>query len=119
MVHHGDALARESGDASLTETVVSGRLDALGPRLAAMCRYALKLTVQPDAVRADDLEPLREVELSDRDIVDLNQVVAYFNYVNRIADGLGVELEDHWPADVPRSRTYRLGGKRPPTNPAG
>ncbi len=39
-----------------------------------------------------------------RDLVDANQVVAYFDYVNRIADGLGVELEEDWPEDVRRSR---------------
>jgi uncharacterized protein YciW len=44
---------------------------------------------------------LRASGLTDRDIVDLNQVVAYFNYVNRIAEGLGVELEARW-ADTPR-----------------
>lgn len=49
-----------------------------------------------------DLVPLRAVGLTDRDIVDLNQVVAYFNYVNRVADGLGVELEARW-ADTPGS----------------
>ena len=42
---------------------------------------------------ADDLDELRGLGLSDRDIVDANQVVAYFNYVNRVAHGLGVELE--------------------------
>ena len=47
-----------------------------------------------------DLGPLRAAVLVDRDIVDLNQVVAYFNYVNRVADGLGVELEARW-ADTP------------------
>jgi uncharacterized protein YciW len=47
-----------------------------------------------------DLAPLRTSGLADRDIVDLNQVVAYFNYVNRVADGLGVELEARW-ADTP------------------
>jgi uncharacterized protein YciW len=47
-----------------------------------------------------DLAPLRASGLGDRDIVDLNQVVAYFNYVNRVADGLGVELEARW-ADTP------------------
>lgn len=55
-----------------------------------------------------DLDPLRAQGLDDRAIVDLNQVVAYFNYVNRIADGLGVELEQRWPADVRHHRDYRL-----------
>ncbi len=46
--------------------------------------------------------------MTDRDIVDANQVVAHFNYVNRIADGLGVELEPYWPDEVRAPRTYPL-----------
>ena len=41
-----------------------------------------------------DVESLRRVGLSDRDILDVCEVTAYYAYVNRIADGLGVELED-------------------------
>ena len=44
-----------------------------------------------------DIEPLRTVGLDDRAIVDANQVVSYYNYVNRVADGLGVELENEPP----------------------
>lgn len=55
--------------------------------------YAEKLTRRPAAVDESDLNNLREFGLGDRDILDLNQVVAYFNYVNRVADGLGIELE--------------------------
>lgn len=39
------------------------------------------------------MAPLRDAGLTDRDIVDLNQVVGYYAYVNRVADGLGVTLE--------------------------
>ena len=108
MVQHGAALVREGGDAALTEAVASAELDVLPQRLRALCAYALKLTVTPWAVAEDDLRPLRDVGLSDRDIVDANQVVAYFNYVNRIADGLGVELEDDWPAELRERRRYRV-----------
>ncbi len=48
------------------------------------------------------MDALRAADLDDRAIVDANQVVAYFNYVNRIADGLGVELEATWPEQVRR-----------------
>lgn len=58
-----------------------------------MLDYAVKLTEKPAAVKKEDLDKLRKFDLSDRDILDLNQVVAYFNYVNRTADGLGIELE--------------------------
>lgn len=58
-----------------------------------MLDYAVKLTAKPAAVKKEDLDKLRKFDLSDRDILDLNQVAAYFNYVNRTADGLGIELE--------------------------
>ncbi|HYX86892.1 MAG TPA: hypothetical protein VE777_18130 [Gaiellales bacterium] len=60
---------------------------------------------------------LRAAGLDDRAIVDANQVVSYFNYVNRVADGLGVELEADWPAEARRPRSYPLAGAsvdRPP-----
>jgi hypothetical protein len=53
-----------------------------------------------------DIELLRAEGLDDRAIVDANQVVAYFNYVNRVADGLGVELEPSWPAALRTPRSY-------------
>jgi alkylhydroperoxidase family enzyme len=39
---------------------------------------------------------LRSVGFSDKAILQINLVINYFNYVNRLADGLGVELEDYW-----------------------
>jgi len=62
-----------------------------------MVDYALKLTRTPWDVRKDDLNPLRDAGLGDREILDLAMVVAYFAYVNRLADGLGVELEPGGP----------------------
>ncbi len=76
MVHHGAALLQEGASAALTEAVVSADLDALPDRLRALCAYALKLTVRPWAMERADVEALRRAGLSDRDIVDANQVVA-------------------------------------------
>jgi len=59
-----------------------------------MLCYAEKLTKKPNSVEKEDIKNLKEMGLSDKDILDLNQVVSYFNYVNRIAEGLGIELED-------------------------
>jgi uncharacterized peroxidase-related enzyme len=100
LVHHGAALARESGDTALAETVASGRLEQLDERMAALCCYAVKLTLTPHEMQRGDIDELRRVGLDDRAIVDANQVVSYYNYVNRIADGLGVELEDSWPEEA-------------------
>jgi hypothetical protein len=52
------------------------------------------------------------VGLDDRAVVDANQVVAYFDYVNRVVEGLGVELEEHRPATVAPPLWARPGGCR-------
>jgi NAD(P)H-hydrate epimerase len=106
VVQHGEALTRESGDASLAEAVVSGNVEKYGPRLAALLEYARKLTFTPAEIVEEDLERLRSYGLDDRAIVDTNQVVSYFNYVNRVADGLGVQLERDWPPEQRRLRRY-------------
>ena len=59
----------------------------------ALCDHAVKLTKSPREMTEDDVLRLREAGLSDRAINDATQVIAYFNYINRIADGLGVDLE--------------------------
>jgi uncharacterized peroxidase-related enzyme len=109
VVQHGAALTRESGRAELAEAVASGNHEELDERMRALCGYALKLTLRPGNVVEADLAPLREAGLSDRDIVDTNQVVSYFNYVNRVVDGLGVELEPYWPAELRHRRRMRSG----------
>ena len=60
----------------------------------ALCDFASKLTLTPSQMCSDDLEVLRSHGLDDRAIHDATQVIAYFNYINRVADALGVEPED-------------------------
>lgn len=60
----------------------------------ALCEYAAKLTHTPSEMTPADLNALREEGLDDRAIHDATQVISYFNYINRIADALGVEPED-------------------------
>jgi uncharacterized peroxidase-related enzyme len=66
----------------------------LSPRERAILDYAVKLTATPSQMAQSDVVRLRDAELSDAEILDACQVTAYYNYVNRMADGLGVELED-------------------------
>ena len=68
----------------------------LPPAERAMLDYALKLTAHPQKMTAQDVEALRAEGLDDRAIHDLCAVTAYFAFVNRMADGLGVELEERW-----------------------
>jgi len=58
-----------------------------------MLSYAERLTRAPAGVDSVDIDGLRAVGFSDRDILDIAEVTAYFAYVNRIADGLGVAVE--------------------------
>ncbi len=76
--------------------------------MKALCVYAVKLTLEPWAMSSADVEELRRAGLDDRGIVDANQVASYFNYVNRIADGLGVELESSWREELRRPRQYPI-----------
>ena len=61
-----------------------------------MLDYAAKLTMTPWDMEEADIIALRESGFDDRAILDIAQVVAYYAYVNRIADGLGVSLEAYW-----------------------
>lgn len=61
-----------------------------------MLDYAAKLTRRPGEMREADVVALREGGFDDRAILDIAQVVGYYAYVNRIADGLGVSLESYW-----------------------
>ena len=61
-----------------------------------MLQYAIVLTASPHSVSQADVDELRRVGFDDTGILDICQVVSYYNYVNRLADGLGVELEPSW-----------------------
>lgn len=58
-----------------------------------MVDYADKLTLTPAGITAADIDRLRANGFDDRAIHDACAIVSYFAFVNRIADGLGVELE--------------------------
>lgn len=61
-----------------------------------MLDYSAKLTRTPWSMTEADARQLRHCGFCDRAILDIAQVVAYYAYVNRIADGLGVSLERYW-----------------------
>lgn len=66
---------------------------ALSKRERALIEYAKKLTSSPYEVSQADIEYLRASELDDVAILHACQIIAYFNFVNRLAHGLGVQLE--------------------------
>ena len=92
--HHLEALRRYIDDEdTLALLSTADGLETLEPRLSNMVRHAEKLTTAPQAMTESDLGELRAVGLSDRDILDITLVTAYFNFVNRIALGLGVSFD--------------------------
>ena len=91
--HHAEALRRYIKDDEILEMLMSADgLETLEPRLSNIVRHAEKLTSAPSAMTETDLGELRAVGLTDKDILDLTLVVGYFNFVNRIALGLGVSF---------------------------
>ena len=58
-----------------------------------MLDYAIKLTREPWTMLKTDVQELRDAGFCDTDILDIAQIIGYFAYVNRFADGLGVSVE--------------------------
>jgi len=97
MTHHGAALRRLTRDSDLaTRFATDWRTAELAATDRAMCGYAEKLTLRLQEMNQGDVAALREAGLDDRGILDTCQIVAYFNFVARLAEGLGVELESYW-----------------------
>jgi uncharacterized peroxidase-related enzyme len=59
----------------------------------ALCAFAERLSLLPWQAAREDIDALRDAGFDDRAIHDAAQVIGYFNYINRMADGLGVDLE--------------------------
>lgn len=82
-------------DGSLKEAVLTDWRSAnLSARERAMLEYAEKLTLAPRTMRRADLDAMRREGLDDRAILQVNLITSYFNYINRVADGLGVGKGD-------------------------
>lgn len=95
MQAHAHDLRVEVKEAELADALEHGpwRDAPLSAAELAFCAYAEKLTLTPAEMRESDVQSLRDLGWSDREIHDGCQVIAYFNYINRIADGLGVDPE--------------------------
>ena len=93
-----------------------------------MLEYAELLTVNPSGVTFDDVEGLRQAGWRDEDIVDIVHIVGAFNYLVRIADGLGIALEPEWAGhahelgflegNMPKPIANEAIAARPPGPPA-
>lgn len=105
LLHHGANLRRQlehSGRRPDDGRVFVGTLSEdwtqadLSPSERTMLHFAVRLTREPGGVREEDITALRAVGFNDEAIHDLCAVAAYFNFVNRMAIGLGVEVEERF-----------------------
>lgn len=67
--------------------------DAFSGKELALLRYVAKLTAEVAGMRKSDVDALRAAGCDDGEILEINQVCAYFNYSNRLLNGLGVTTE--------------------------
>jgi len=95
--HHAEALSffwKDEG--KLSAFVDDYNSIDLDEKDLLLCGFAQRLTVNPDKVEKENhIDPLKQKGINDREILDATLVVSYFNFVNRIVMGLGVELESN------------------------
>lgn len=91
--HHSQALAHYWKDEAKIDALINdpGSLD-LSERVNAIIDYVTNLTEKPAEMHSSQVERLRNSGFADEDILNINMIAAYFNFVNRIAVGLGVEF---------------------------
>jgi uncharacterized peroxidase-related enzyme len=90
--HHAEALRVYWRDTDRVRELAAGKAEAAAsPRLRAILGYAVALTLEPRSVTREHVEALRAAGLSDAEILNANMVTAYFGFVNRVVEGLGVE----------------------------
>jgi len=98
VANHWANAAHLIGDAARAEKIEAA-LDARSPQDVfdgaelAMLHYAEKLTVLPGAMEKSDIDELKNAGVDDGEILEVNQIIGYFNYVNRCLNGLGVTTE--------------------------
>jgi uncharacterized peroxidase-related enzyme len=84
----------DEADRFVAQVATNWRKAPLNVADHALCEFAEKLSLRPAEMTAGDVNRLRDHGFDDRAIHDATQVIAYFNYINRVADGLSVALED-------------------------
>jgi len=93
--HHGESLNRYWKDDDKLKALTNGYKNiGLSEKDIAILDYAVKLTLSPGEMIEADVESLREHGLDDKAILNVALIASYFNFVNRVAMGLGVDYSD-------------------------
>ncbi len=93
--HHSEALRfYVADDDFIAQLQQDYRRVSLSEPDRAMLEYGRKLTLRPASLSRQDVERLREAGFRDEEILTINLITSYFNFVNRVAEGLGVEFSE-------------------------
>ncbi|KYK34655.1 MAG: hypothetical protein AYK22_05040 [Thermoplasmatales archaeon SG8-52-3] len=91
--HHAESLNNYWKDGNKIEKFIEDfNSIEISLRLQNILDYVFKLTGNPSYLKENDIDNLRKSGFSDKDILDINLITSYFNFINRIALGLGVEF---------------------------
>lgn len=90
---HGGFLRRQTGDDALVNALLGDFAEAdLSEADLAMLDFAVKLTLEPSTIAKEDLVELREVGFEDKEILAIVLTTCLINFMNRLADGLGIDV---------------------------
>lgn len=93
--HHAEALNHYWKNKERLDNFISTLDDdSFSDKFKRAIKYATKLTINPSSVTKDDIDELKNAGWSDEDILGINLIISYFNFVNRIVLGLGVEFSE-------------------------
>ena len=107
--HHFEGLRRALEDDARAERIrvalsAAKPEDEFEGKELALLRYAEKLTKSPADMTRADFDALRAAGATDAEILEANQIIAYFNYANRVLNGLGVTTKGDVIGTSPRTR---------------
>jgi|SRR6516162_1343575 uncharacterized peroxidase-related enzyme len=91
--HEKDLRAVVESDEQCEAVQADYRSAGLTAREVALLDFAVKLTKTPPGTRRHDLDALRRHGFTDEQLVDAVHCISYFNFINRVLDGLGVDPE--------------------------
>lgn len=93
--HHAEALNAYWNDKERIDELIESYESAdLTERLRAILDYGVRLTRDPNSITEADINALREAGLEEEEILNVNLITSYFNFVNRVAEGLGVRFTE-------------------------
>lgn len=93
--HHAEALNHYWKDSERLNNFISILDDPdFTNKFRLAVKHASQLTTNPSAVKKEDIDELKKSDWTDEDILVINLIISYFNFVNRIALGLGVEFSE-------------------------